>query len=203
MENLRSFIESGILESYVSGVATLQQVELVEQMASSSSEVRAEIESISEALESYALANAVTPDIMVRPFVMATIDYTERMKNGEPRSFPPGLTERSSASEFSEWLNRPDMVLPEFPGEIHARIISYTQQIMTAIVWIHDRTSEEVHDSEYEKFLILEGTCNISVGKEVYGLGPGDFFSIPLHKIHQVVVTSPIPCKVILQRIAA
>ena len=63
--------------------------------------------------------------------------------------------------------------------------------------------SQEVHHDEYEKFLIVEGTCTITIGDEVHNLVPGNFLSIPLYKNHTVTVTSLIPCKIILQRIAA
>ena len=61
----------------------------------------------------------------------------------------------------------------------------------------------EVHTNELESFLILEGTCDITIGEEVHHLVTGDFISIPLHIGHSLIVTSNIPCKVILQRVAA
>jgi mannose-6-phosphate isomerase-like protein (cupin superfamily) len=62
---------------------------------------------------------------------------------------------------------------------------------------------DEIHDNEYEKFLIVEGECDITVGTNVHHLTPGNYFSIPLHATHSVKVTSKTPCKVILQRVAA
>jgi mannose-6-phosphate isomerase-like protein (cupin superfamily) len=203
MENLRSFIESGILESYVCGSSTSQENGLVEEMASRFDEVRAELDSISEAFEFYALAHAVPPEPTVKTFLMATVDYTERLQKGEAPSFPPELTENSLISEFVEWLTRPDMVVPEHWEHSHAKIIGYQPGLITAIVWISDRSTEEIHEAEHEKFLIVEGTCDIVVGQESRALNPGDYFAIPLYKTHQVIVTSNIPCKVILQRKAA
>src|SRR3954447_4416442 len=112
MKNLKSFIESGILESYVLGNASPKEYELVEEMAATFNEVREEIDSINESLESYAFGNAVAPSPVVKPFVMATIDFTKRMKSGEQPSFPPELHKGSTVDEFSDWLNRPDMILP-------------------------------------------------------------------------------------------
>jgi mannose-6-phosphate isomerase-like protein (cupin superfamily) len=60
-----------------------------------------------------------------------------------------------------------------------------------------------VHDNEFEKFLILEGSCTITIEEEAHHLVPGDYLAIPLHKSHQVTITSEIPCKIILQRVAA
>ena len=87
--------------------------------------------------------------------------------------------------------------------EVFAKIIGYTPEAITAIVWLKDYAPHEVHDNEYERFLIVEGTCDIIVEDEVNQLVPGDYFAIPLHKKHLVKVTSSIPCKVILQRVAA
>src|SRR5689334_19978544 len=112
MNKISEFIESGILEQYVLGAVTAQEASEVEQMAVTYPEVREEIEEISKALEQYALANAVTPDITIKPFLLATIDYTERLEKGEPQSFPPLLNESSKLTDFSPWLERSDMVLP-------------------------------------------------------------------------------------------
>ena len=69
--------------------------------------------------------------------------------------------------------------------------------------WLKDYAPQEVHDDEHEKFLIIEGTCDIIVGNEINQLVAGDYFAIPLHKNHIIKVTSSQPCKVILQRVAA
>ena len=63
--------------------------------------------------------------------------------------------------------------------------------------------NQEVHDDEFEKFMVVEGTCTITIEENKHELHPGDFLSIPLYKNHFVKVTSDIPCIVILQRIAA
>lgn len=203
MENVRSFMDSGILEMYVAGNLPLEDINKVEEMAALFVEVRNEVDAITEALEVYAISTPVVPDPIVKAFLMATIDFTERMKNGEQPTFPPQLQQGTGIGEFSEWLNRPDMVLPKNFEDLHAKIIGYTPKVLTAIVWIKEMTPQEVHDNEFEKFLIVEGTCDLMIEENVYSLVPGDYFAIPLHKAHQVIVTSGFPCKVILQRVAA
>ena len=64
-------------------------------------------------------------------------------------------------------------------------------------------TSPEIHTKEYERFLIIEGTCDIKIGDDVFHLKAGDYKEIPLFIEHSLIVTSDIPCKVILQRVAA
>ena len=198
------FINSGILELYVMGIASQSEQEEVEKMATISPEIRQEIDAISEALENYAMANAIRPSRVVKPMLMATIDYSERIKNGEQVSFPPQLNENSKVKDYSEWINRSDLNVPiSHREDIFVKIIGHTPAMTTAIVWIKNNAPREIHDQELESFLIIEGTCNIMVSDKANHLLPGDYFTIPLHKYHQVIVTSAIPCKAILQRIAA
>ena len=203
MKKIKEYIESGILESYILGTTSIEESTEVEEMAAAYSEIREEMELISEALIKYAESNLIAPDPTIKPFLMATIDYSERMKGGELPSYPAPLHEGSKVVDYKEWLSRPDISLPPDFKDFHARIIGYTPQALTAIVWINKMAPQEVHDNEFEKFLIVEGTCSITIENEVHYLAEGDYLSIPLHKKHFVNVTSSIPCKVILQRIAA
>ena len=203
MENLKSFIESGILETYVMGDTTNEETKLVEEMAQSFKEVKDEIEAITDALESYALSNPIPPEPTIKPFLLASIDYTERLQGGEIPTFPPELTDFSKVADYEPWLSREDMELPPDFTDFHAKLIGYTPAAVTAIVWIKSMAPQEVHDHEHEKFLIVQGTCDITIEDEVHQLVAGDYLAIPLYKKHHVVVTSSIPCKVILQRIAA
>ena len=126
------------------------------------------------------------------------------METGEEFCIAPELNENSKISDFSEWIERENMLsAPDDYEDIHVKIISATPEMTCAIVWIKELAPEEVHHKEYEKFLILEGTCTIMVGDQENKLVAGDYFAIPLFEDHKVLVTSEIPCKVILQRIAA
>jgi len=200
--NNQTFIESGILELYITGIASAEEVREVEEMAAAHADVREELDKLYLALEAVAVENAIAPSVLIKPFLMATMDFMGRMESGETPSFPPELQTGAKIADYAEWLNRPDMVLPSWFQDIHAKIIGFTPQATTAIVWIKEMAPEEVHDNEYEKFLIVEGTCDIIIDDEVHHLVPGDYLAIPLYKNHVVKVTSDIPCKVILQRIA-
>jgi mannose-6-phosphate isomerase-like protein (cupin superfamily) len=203
MDAVIDFINSGVLELYVLGQATEQDALEVERMSEAYPQIREEVNSIAIALESYAEAHAVEPDPMIEPMLMATIDYMERLKNGEQPSFPPLLHAGSRISDYSEWLNREDLQLMQPLDKVQARIIGYTPQATTVIAWLQYGAPPETHTGELEQFLIVEGTCDITIENEVHHMQPGGVLIIPLHKTHHVTVTSSIPCKVILQRVAA
>lgn len=202
MFDVSAYINTGILELYALGIASNEECHEVERMALEHAEIRTEIEKIKASLELYADAYSLQPNEVLKPFLMATIDYTERLKKGEPASAPPILSENSTVTDFDQWLQRPDM-LSGGSADVFAKIIGYTREAITAIVWLKDYAPHEVHDNEYERFLVVEGSCDIIVEDQVNHLVPGNYFAIPLHKKHMVKVTSTTPCKVILQRIAA
>ena len=203
MPNPQNFINSGILELYVLGKTDEVENREVLMMSATHIEVFDEIVAIEKSLEKYALAHSVAIDINVKPFILATIDFTDRMMSGELPTIPPLLNEHSILEDYSPWLDRSDMVLPVDFEEIHARIIGYNTEALTAIIWLKNGSPTEIHDDEFEKFLIVEGTCTITIDKENFYLKSGDVLSIPLFKEHYLKVTSSIPCKAILQRIAA
>jgi mannose-6-phosphate isomerase-like protein (cupin superfamily) len=203
MSDPQEYINSGILEEFVLGLTSEAESQEVVKMALAYPEVQSEIAEISASLEIYAGHKAPPICPTVKPMLMATIDYMERIRKGEWVTFPPELNEKSTPADFAEWLEREDMTLPEDFEGAYAKIIGFTPQATTAITWLSHGSPEEVHDAQYEKFLILEGSCDITIAGDVISLVPGEYLSIPLHKPHDVKVTSAVPCKVILQRIAA
>ena len=203
MDNCQQLITSGLLELYVLGETTPQENQLIEEMALAHAELRQEIREIELSMERYALENAIEPDPIVKPLLVATIDFMDRTKAGEVFTSPPILSKNSKPEDYAEWINRADMVRPEDADDIFAKILCVSEGLMTTIVWIRQMAPKEVHDHDYERFLILEGTCDIYVEEAAVSLKAGDYFEIPLHKKHHILITSAIPCKAIMQRVAA
>ena len=121
----------------------------------------------------------------------------------EEPSFPNKMKMETKIKDYNELITMKDINLPKDFKDLNAKIIGFNPKITTAIVWIKEMAPQEVHDHEDEKFLILEGRCDIRIEGKLHHLSAGDFLSIPLHKKHDLKITSSIPCKAILQRIAA
>lgn len=203
MKNSAEYINSGVLEMYVLGLTSDAENIEITKLASVNPEIKNEIEAIEKSIMLYAEEKGGKINTTVKPMVMATIDYTERLKAGETPAFPPILNEKSQVADYAEWLNRADITMPANFNDIYVKIIGYEAAATSAIVWIKDCTEYEMHKAEYEKFLIVEGTCNIVTTEKVFSLKAGDYLSIPLYVGHEVIVTSKMPCKVVLQRVAA
>ncbi|WP_303311736.1 anti-sigma factor [Hymenobacter sp. BT730] len=69
--NIQEYIESGILEQYVLGTLTLREQTEVERLADAHTEIRQELDQITQALEGYALAHAAAPPAGMRERVLA------------------------------------------------------------------------------------------------------------------------------------
>lgn len=86
MENLKAYIESGVLELYVLGDLSPEEALQVEEMASQYPEVRDEIAAIEQAMEQYAMQNAVEPsaDVETRLFEKLGLSEVEENVNVQP-----------------------------------------------------------------------------------------------------------------------
>lgn len=195
--------ESGLLELYLLGHLDEEETLIVKKALFQFPELEKELESIEQTLIEYTERISLPPPADLGPIIMATIDYTARMENGEPPVSPPVLNPSSTLADYQEWLERPDMNPPGEVEEMFIKFIAHEPEKLTALVWLKNGAPDETHTDEYENFLIAEGTCNITIGDKVHSLVPGDYLSIPLHINHRVEVTSDIPCKIILQRVAA
>jgi anti-sigma-K factor RskA len=79
VENLKAYIESGVLELYVLGDLSPEEALQVEELSSRYPEVRDEIAAIEEAMEQYAMQNAVEPsaDVETRLFERLNLNSEE------------------------------------------------------------------------------------------------------------------------------
>lgn len=192
---------SGLLEMYILGCLPEEERAAVEEVILQDTAIRNEVCSMSDALERQLFSGSVEPDVTVRPFLMATVDYIDRLEKGEEPESPPLVEKGSLAADFLRWTGRPDLQAPASFDAFHARIIGNTREALTAIAWLRYGAPSEVHHMQSERFLVLEGSCTILVGATPHHLRAGDVFTIPLHETHAVQVTSETPCKVILQRV--
>jgi mannose-6-phosphate isomerase-like protein (cupin superfamily) len=198
-----ALLESGLLDLYVLGQCSGDEAMMVEDMAAQYAEVSQAIDTAAAAIENYAATHAVAPPPALKPFVLATLNFMGRLERGEQPSDPPLISDASTVADYEEWLNRPDLQLETELEDAFAYIIAATPKATTAIVWLSKGAMPEIHHDEHEKFLVVEGTCCITIEGTEHYLSAGSVLSIPLYADHFVQVTSDIPCKVILQRIAA
>lgn len=93
VENLKAYIESGVLELYVLGDLSSEETLQVEEMAARYPEVRAEIDAIEQAMEQYAMQNAVEPSADVETRLFEKLGFSDLEEQEEVVSNQPVYTE--------------------------------------------------------------------------------------------------------------
>ena len=90
MEEVKSYIESGILELYVLGQLTAQECIEVEAMVAKYPEVKAELSAIEVALEAYAQENAIVPSAYLEAQILNKFSDNKPplITNAEPKIVP-------------------------------------------------------------------------------------------------------------------
>lgn len=90
---VKEIISSGLLELYITGVASAEETLQVEGWAEQYPEVKKEIEELQTVMENYALANAIQPDEAVKEKIMANIQpgdsVKEKIFSKIPSTTPP------------------------------------------------------------------------------------------------------------------
>lgn len=79
--NIEEYISSGILESYVLGITSEQENMEIEGLAVQYSEIKSEIKSIEQALNTYSLKYSATPPAYMKDKIVSTIETLEETKH--------------------------------------------------------------------------------------------------------------------------
>ena len=202
MDDIQKYIASGILERYVTGDLDPSERREVEQMANTHPEIREVLDQSQQVLEQVALSLQKPTPKRARKNFFDFLDSQLEEETIDPGA-PKVLHTSSRADDYQFWLDQPEMVPPPEYDNIFFIPVADNEDGLSAIVWMKLNAEEEIHTDCIEKFLIIEGSCDITVEGKVHQLQTGDFISIPLHQSHNVQVTSEIPCKIFLQRISA
>jgi anti-sigma-K factor RskA len=99
--DLQSFIQSGLLEAYVAGQCTAAESQEVERMAAQHPEVRAELARIEQALEKFAVANAIAPPPGLKDRILEHIDKLPA--SGQTPGGKPGSAGNTMLRSY-QWL---------------------------------------------------------------------------------------------------
>lgn len=201
----QEFIESGILEEYLQGVLSPEAIAQVELMVALHPEVARALAAL-EAVHSRLIthASSVPPPARSKDRFLNFMEMETTSHQAEERiPRPPYLNSGSKAHDYAPWTEREGIRPPEQFDNVFVIPVHADQDCRTLLVWVKKEIAGEVHLSEVEKFLVLEGTCMIDVEGTHYNLQAGDYMSIPKYRNHTVYVTSNHPCKLIVQQIAA
>jgi len=195
--------ETSRLELYALGVLSPTEMQKVEEKLAEFPSLRKDLLEIEKTLENYAQLHKFKVNPSVKSFLIAKIGYLNRLKSDVFKGRPPSLSKDSKIDDFKLWLDDADFQEPSFYDEMAGHILDVSNEKTTFIAWLKNGVPPETHTQEIEKFLIVEGTCNVTIGGKKHVLNPGNYIEILPNIEHHIQVTSDIRCKVILELTAA
>lgn len=183
MNELNTYIASGIIEAYCLGNLSPAQAAEVTAMAAAYPEVQAEIDRTLAVLEQYPQGPQPRPELKKR-----VLDFLDAFLNEEHIDLdnPPRIDRHSDVAAWNRALQSiaPDIEEPGFA----ARILKETDELFLSVVWLSADLIEESHaDNEFrESFLILEGACECDFEGQIVRFAAGDYFDIPPNTRHVI-----------------
>lgn len=186
--NLKTYIESGVLELYALDLLGATEKAEVEQLLTIYPELVKELDKVQAAIEKQAMATAIQPPSYLKRLVLDSIDNLQKEKAMDINDLP--LINKFSGHH--NWLNligglgQLDLVDGRY-----VKVLRQDDKVTQLLIVSETDIEEETHQDEYESFLILEGECKCTVAGEVRLMKAGDFMEIPLYEPHDVELLSP------------
>lgn len=183
MNELNTYIASGIIEAYCLGSLPPAQAAEVAAMAAAHPEVQAEIDRILATLEKYPQSPEPRADLKSR-----VLDFLDAFLKKETVDLqnPPLLHRHSDADAWNAALKNiePDIQEPGFA----ARVLKESDDLILSVVWLSADLVEEPHASDefQESFFILEGACECDFEGKIVRFSAGDYFDIPPNTRHVI-----------------
>lgn len=186
--NLKTYIESGVLELYVLALLSETEQKDVAKMLAAYPELHIEIDKIQASLENKALANAIQPSAQLKNRVLDSIENLQKEKLMDMNDLP--LINKFSIHHH--WLNLVGSFgRLELVDGRYIKVLRQDDSVTQLLIISETPIAEETHEEEYESFLILSGECKCTVAGVVSFMKPGDFMEIPLFEPHHVELASP------------
>ncbi len=164
--DLKKYIESGILEQFVLGSLSSQEVIEVEKLMSRHPEIRAEVMAIEDAMENYAKAHAIKPPLGLEQIILNKIeaDYSKKNPTESTVKSTETLTKGESPKKGSSKLTI-GLLLALAAMCLFAlfKLFSVTSNLKT-LKFKHDKLNQE--------YALLKEDCNrskdIAIASEKY-----------------------------------
>ena len=186
----KAYIASGIIEDYCLGILSDEESKQVEHYAQTSPEIKQEVDAFMQALEQYALDNAINPEEQIKTKIFQLFDNLAT----EYKATAQDLPLLNKYSDLNTWLSIVEPLLPgELKEDMFGKELRNEHGVSQTIIWTKIDYPDEVHDAVEECFIILKGKCRCYIEGEAIEVDAGGFLEIPMFKHHDVrVLNSPV-----------
>jgi len=193
--DVQKYIESGVLEQYCLGLLDEEEQAYLIQMTMLYPEVKAELTAIELAFEELSAIGAVEPPNNLKQNILTVLGFDNVGLNVDD------LPVLRHSTDPSPWLNAFAHLIPDEPAEnLIVNVIRHDATVHQMLITGNTDVPEEEHGEFYESLFVLKGSCECTVGDEIFTLGAGDFIEIPLNVKHDIKLLTPYVTAVLQYR---
>jgi mannose-6-phosphate isomerase-like protein (cupin superfamily) len=185
------------VSAYLLGSTSRADELLVERYAATDAEFADTLDRVRTTMETSVSNSKVTPPASAKSKLF---ERPEIVSDPVGKAFPPYINAYSTIEEFRPWFVEAMVTMAQNATDFEILPIGASEDTFTFLAKMCSSIPEEVHVTELERLLLVEGFCDFVVGDNVHHFGPGDHYSIPIYTPHSAYVTSPNPCFFIVQR---
>ena len=163
------------------------------------------IQQSEDALINYVAAFAVHPDPGLREKILNKIRSLQSSHENRQVLSLDHLPVLDTSSNWLDWQEVVKDIQPpqEFDG-VYLHTLESSPHRELFVAWVKEYVEEEVHTDLLESFILLEGTCECHItdtegNARVVRMGTGDFITMQIGEVHDIIITSLTPAKAILQ----
>ncbi len=151
---VKEFITSGVIETYVLGMATAQEKQEVERMAAENPEVQAEIEAISNALSEYAQMHEMAPPAGLEEKIWKTIQASEIEKTAEPKIV--AINQLPKDTFFKPWMAAASILIIVGLGSLNIVFFNKWKSAEKQVIALNNEKLQLVQENQIQRTSLEE-----------------------------------------------
>lgn len=194
---LKTFLQSGIIERYCTGNTSPEENAFVAMMQSVFPEIAEEIR------KAQTILDGDTPDLTpqltkVKLSLMRNIYKTESVRD---KTFLPLMDEVQHMNKYETAVKANNLSAPGEPYKnIFLMPLPSTPEVQNFALWLKQELKEEIHFGINEFVLVMQGSCIMDFDGLERSYSKGEVIFIPPGIKHKAVVTSAEPMFGLVQR---
>lgn len=170
-----------------------------------------EIADTESALNSYAESQSIDPADSLKDRIkakMAKLNFQSKNRSPFTVKNLPLLSSDANLLDWEDALSKFETPAEFSDDGIHMIILESNETRDLMLGWSKEIIPEEVHDDLIESFIVLDGSCECHIwrdddpgfNKKVH-MQTGDFLQLNPGESHDIITTSAVPVKAVLQRL--
>lgn len=196
--NERTFILSGIIETFCLGFTTEEENKLVAAMAAQYPSIAAELAAVKATLQQTIHQQEINPRPSVKRALMQRV-YEQR--SFILQEFIPLLHKAVAIARLDEVL-KANSVPATMAADVALQIIELpsTKDVINLALWVRHKQEEEIHHDFNEYIAVMQGACTMYVDGVPTHYERGEVIVIPPNVLHHSIITSKTPMLALVQR---